>query len=160
MATIALEIGGAFLFAALLMHLSSRGILPEILRHIRMLPIVAALLMAGLAVYRWLPSFDVPPSASHARVDAVLPAAAIPAKATSGRVVTAPLRAKIREVESPADPIPTAAIAPPEAAPEPVEAAEPAAIDEAPVPEKGNRVKRWMRSVGRAFHPHREKAPG
>jgi len=150
MATIALEIGAAFLFAVLLMHLSSRGMMPEILKHIRLLVIAGVLLMAGIALYQWLPSFDfrVSPVSAPAAVAPV----AIPAKAIPVRPLPMTPRATIREVEAPVEVAAPPLLATPEVA-------EPAALEEAPVPEKSNRVKRWMRSVGRAFHPKRDKEP-
>jgi len=150
MATIALEIGAAFLFAVLLMHLSSRGMMPEILKHIRMLVIAAVLLIAGIALYRWLPNLDF--RMSPVTAPAAVAPVAIPAKATPIRPVPPTPRATIREVET----LVEAAVPPPPAKPE---VAAPAALEEAPAPEKGNRVKRWMRSVGRALHPRDEKPP-
>jgi hypothetical protein len=150
MSTIAFEIGAAFLLAVLLMHLSSRGMLPEILKHVRFVAIAAVLFIAGIALYRWLPNFDFWPSAAPA--PAVVAPVAIPAKGGPIRPIAPSPRATIREVETPVE------IAPPPPA-KPQAAEPPAALEEAPVPEKGNRVKRWMRSVGRALHPSREKDP-
>jgi hypothetical protein len=149
MGTIALEIGAAFLFAVLLMYFSPRGMLPEILKHIRLLVIGAVLLMAGFALYRWLPSFDF--RMSPVSAPAAVAPVAIPVKTAPVRPLPPTPRATIREVETPVE-----AAAPPPAKPE---VAEPTALEEAPAPEKGNRVKRWMRSVGRALHPRNEKPP-
>lgn len=151
-ATLALEIGAVFLFAALLMHLSSRGFMPEILKHVRWLVIAAGLLIAGFTVYRWAaPQIDFWPASS--RTPAAASTAPAPAKVAPARIAPVP-RARIREVESPIEIAP--APAPPVVA---APAEEPAVTEEAPAPEKGNRVKRWIRSVGRAFHPKREKEP-
>jgi len=146
MATIALEIGAVFLLAVLLMHLSSRGMMPEVLKHIRLLVIAAVLLMAGIALYRWLPSFDF--RMSPVSAPAAVAPVTIPAKATPIRPIPPTPRATIREVETPVEVAAPVLSNPPSA--EPV-------LEEAPVPEKGNRVKRWMRSVGRALHPRNEK---
>jgi hypothetical protein len=148
MATIALEIGAVFLLAVLLMHLSSREMMPEVLKHIRLLVIAAVLLMAGIALYRWLPSFDF--RMSPVTAPAAVAPVAIPAKATPIRPIPPTPRATIREVETPVEVAAPVLSNPPSAGP---------VLEEAPVPEKGNRVKRWIRSVGRALHPRDEKPP-
>jgi len=147
MGTIALEIGAAFLLAVLLMHLSSRGMLPEILKHIRLLVIAAVLLIAGIALYRWLPSFDF--RTSPVSAPASVAPVAVPARSAPIRPIPPTPRATVRDVETAVEVAAPVLSNPP--------SAEPAAIEEALVPEKGNRVKRWMRSVGRALHPSREK---
>jgi hypothetical protein len=147
MATIALEIGAAFLFAVLLMYFSSRGLMPEILKHIRLLVIAAVLLIAGIALYRSLPSLDF--RSAPVGVPAAVAPVAIPARSAPARPIPPTPRATIREVETPEE------IAPPPPAKPQVD--EPTTLEEAPAPEKGNRVKRWMRSVGRALHPRNEK---